>query len=468
MAELSVVLRAADAILPHGRAMVDLGINEAGRIEAIGEPGSLAAHRVVDAAGLIAIPGGVDLHVHINTFFGGTTTRDDFFIGTTAALQGGTTTIAQFAIPRPGETSLEAINRTQAEARPAVVADYAVHGAMVRDLFTESLGQLDLFASAGVGTVKIFSAYTDVIGLSLGQIYQLLRAAATRGITIFVHAETDSLINEAIDEAVGLARLGPVGHAESRPPFAENDALRSISDLARSTGTAVYFVHVSAAQSVVTLAERKAIAGSPLFAETCPHYLFLDASKYEGPDGQRWICSPPIRSAPDRAALWAGLSDGTIDTVSSDHNCFDIAQKDAAAADFRAVPNGLPGIETRLPLMIGAAIDGRLTWSEVVRVTSVRPAQILGCWPRKGALAVGADADIVLIDPAGTTDLGATHMATDFVPFAGLQASGRIASVYRRGELVIADGELRAQRGSGSWIPVEPGTGPREAPGGRA
>ncbi len=468
MAELSVVLRGADAILPYGRATVDLGINTAGRIEAVGEPGSLAGRRIVDVAGLIAIPGGVDLHVHINTFFGGTTTRDDFFGGTAAALHGGTTTVAQFAIPRLGETSLDAINRTQAEARPAVVADYAVHGAMVRDSFEASLGQLQDFASAGVGTVKIFSAYTDVIGLSLGQIHRLLRAAAERGITIFVHAETDSLIHEATDEVVARARLRPVGHAESRPPLAENDALRSISDLARDAGAAVYFVHVSAAESVATLADRKAIPGSPLFAETCPHYLFLDASKYEDPVGQRWICSPPIRSAPDRAALWAGLIDGTIDTISSDHNCFDIAQKDAGAMDFRAVPNGLPGIETRLPLMVGAAIDGRLSWLEVVRASSVRPAQILGCWPRKGALAVGADADVVLIDPVGTTDLGATHMTTDFAPFAGLQASGKIAFVYRRGELVIAEGELRAERGSGSWIPIGPGTGRREAPAGRA
>jgi dihydropyrimidinase len=456
MPELATVLRAADAVLPHGRATVDIGVAADGRIAALAESGTLAGHETVEAAGMIAVPGGIDLHVHINTFFGGTTTRDDFYTGTSAALFGGTTTIAQFAIPRPGETSLEAVERTHAEARPGVVADYVVHGSVVRDTYEPSIAQFETLRATGIGTVKVFSAYTDIIGLTLGQIHRLLRAAAATGTTVFVHAETDSLIREGIEDAVGRAELGPRGHAVSRTTLAESDAVRSISDLARDAEASIYFVHMSTASSVATLAERKA-RGERVHAETCPHYLFLDASIYDRPTGQRWICSPPIRSADDRAALWEGLLDGTIDAVSSDHNCFDTAQKDAGAADFRTVPNGLPGIEDRLPLLIGAAIEGRLDWRRLVSVTAEMPARILGLWPRKGALLVGADADIVLIDPAGRTDLGGGHMAGDFRPFEGTHTRGRIEMVYRRGDRVIAGRELLAGPGSGSWLPIPSG-----------
>jgi dihydropyrimidinase len=456
MPELAAVLRDVDAVLPQGRARVDIGIGRDGRIAALAEAGGLAGGEVVEAGGLMALPGGIDLHVHVNTFFGGTTTRDDFFAGTSAALFGGTTTIAQFAIPRPGETTAQAIERTRAEARPDAVSDYAIHGCVVRDTYEASLAEFGSLRESGVHTVKVFSAYTDVIGLSLGQIHRLMGRAAQVGITTFVHAETASLVQEGIDEAVRSGDLGPHGHAASRTPLAESDAVRSIGDLAADTGAIVYFVHVSSAPSVATLAERRG-RGERLLAETCPHYLFLDTSVYDRPSGGRWICSPPIRSAEHRAALWDGLQTGVIDAVSSDHNCFDSAQKGPSGTDFRVVPNGLPGIEHRLPLLIGAAVNGQLGWARVAQVSAEAPARILGLFPRKGVLAVGADADIVLVDPSGSTDLGAGHMATDFAPYEGMRASGRIERVYRRGQLVVAGGELRAARGSGAWVPVTSG-----------
>jgi dihydropyrimidinase len=452
MSDLVTVLRGADAVLPHGRARVDLGFGPDGRIEALGAAGMLAAPDIVDATGLVALPGAIDLHVHLNTFFGGTTTRDDFFQGTAAALFGGTTTIAQFAIPRAGETTTQALARTHAEARPAVASDYTLHGCVVRETYEPSIGQLASLPGEGVRSVKIFSAYADAIGLSLGQIHRLLGEASASGITVFVHAETDSLIREGIENVVRAGELGPHGHPLSRSPLAESDAIRSISDLALDTGATVYFVHVSSAPSVATLADRRG-RGERILAETCPHYLFLDAAVYDGPHGENWICSPPIRGVEHREALWDGLIAGVLDTVSSDHNCFDTAQKAASRADFRRVPNGLPGIEHRLPLLLGATLEGRLQWSRLAAISAENPARILGLWPRKGAIVVGSDADIVLVDPAGTTDLGPAHMATDYSPYEGMRSAGRIVRVYRRGSLVVADGELRAERGSGRWIP---------------
>ena len=197
---------------------------------------------------------------------------------------------------------------------------------------------------------------------------------------------------------------------------------------------------------MTTLAALRA-TGRQILAETCPHYLFLDESVYGDPGGERWICSPPIRSAEHRMALWGGLRGGVLDTVSSDHNCFDAAQK-RTGGDFRSVPNGLPGIEYRVPLLVDAALDGRLSWERLVEVVAEAPARILGLWPRKGSLSLGADADVVLIDAAGTTTLDAGHMATDFSPYQGRSVAGRIERVYRRGTLVLAGSELLAERGS--------------------
>ena len=456
MPDHDIVIRAVDAVLPHGRAGVDIGIDAEGRIAAIALPGTLAGTTVVGGEGLIALPGGVDLHVHINTFFGGVTTRDDFLTGTAAALFGGTTTVAQFALPRAGETSLDAVVRTKAEAGPMAVGDYAIHGAMVRETFEASLEQLPELRAAGIGTIKVFSAYTDVLGLSLREIQRLLRRAAALDFTLFVHAETDSLIQEGVAAVARAGRLGPDGHAASRSPLAEADAIRSIADLARDAGARVYFVHVSGKPSVAVLREL-AGRGDQVLAETCPHYLVLDEAVYDEPDGGRWICSPPIRSAEHREALWEALADGVLDTVSSDHNCFDRAQKGDPGTDFREVPNGLPGIETRLPLLIGATLDGRLSWDRLAQVSAEAPARILGLWPRKGSLAVGADADIVLVDPAAETVLGVGHMATDFSPYEGRTVGGRIVSVLRRGRRVVLDGELDAAPGSGAWLPITHG-----------
>ena len=301
----------------------------------------------------------------------------------------------------------------------------------------------------------MFSAYLSTIGLSLDEIGRVLRRAAEVGLLVLVHAEDNEMIDAGIAEQVRAGRLGPRGHADSRSSEAEASAIRSISKLAGDAGARVFFVHVSSAAGAEAVRQARE-AGWDVNGETCVQYLFLDDRVYDRSDGELWICSPPIRSRRDQDALWAALSDGTLDLVSTDHNCFDRAQKLTGRGDFRSVPNGLPGVQLRLPILIGAVTAGRLSWEELARLAAEMPARLFGLWPRKGAIAEGADADLVLVDPAGSTDLGTSRMATDYCPLEGLTARGSVSHTWLRGRCIVDAGRFVGERGYG-----RAGAGPR-------
>lgn len=453
-----MVIQGAMVSLPHGEAVVDLGIG-GGAFHAIAAAGVLTAAKVVDASGLRALPGGVDPHVHVDTRFGEWATRDDFRTASVPAAFGGTTTFAEFAIPRGDESAADAVARRRREAEGAAVVDYALHAVVTPGSFEESLRQLEGLAAEGVGSVKVFSTYRSTVGLTLGQIHTVLRECARTGQLVLVHCETDSLIEQGIATEVAAGRLGPRAHATSRTTLAEADAIRSIGDLAADAGARVYFVHVSSAAGAAAVSEQRRL-GRSVLAETCTQYLFLDDSVYDRPGGELWICSPPIRPRRDQEELWHRLDDGTLDVVSTDHNCFDGVQKRAHREDFRRVPNGLPGIECRMPLMASAATLGRLTWARLVELTAAAPARALGLWPRKGAIAVGSDADLVLVDERGRTELDRTHMATDYSAYQELTVPGRITQTWVRGRCLVKDGEDLATPGWGRFLSTT-GSGPR-------
>jgi len=445
---LETVIQGGLVIMPQGPCQADLGIGADGRIHALALPGTLSGKHVVSAEGLIVLPGGVDPHVHINMRFSEIQkTTDDFFTGTLPAALGGTTTLVEFAIPRAGETTLDALERRYSEASGNAVVDYNFHAVVVRDRFGESLGELGQLASHGINSIKLFSAYCDTIGLDLGQIQTAMEHARTAQLLVLVHCETESLIQKGIADCVAAGNLTPHAHLLSRTALAEADAVRSICDLASEAGVPVYIVHVSSADGAAVVRERRQ-RGDRVLAETCTHYLYLDDMVYQQ-DGELWVCSPPIREHAHQEALWRGLQEGIFDLVSTDHNCFNRSQKGARKDDFRLIPNGLPSIEFRTPLLLSAALTGRLDWIRLARFLAEAPARIFGLWPRKGAIAVGADADFLLVDPTSETDLSSGHMATDYSPFMGITARGRILQTWLRGVCIAREGALQVEPGYG-------------------
>lgn len=445
---LETVVRGGLVILPQGPGRVDLGIDEHGTFCAIAAPGELTGKHIVAADGLIVLPGAIDPHVHIATQFGEAKTCDDFYTGTLPAALGGTTTLVEFAIPQPGETTVDALERRYQEASGQAVIDYNFHACIVRESYGESLTELAGLRKQGISTVKVFSAYCDTIGLTQGQIHTVLEACSHAGLLVLVHCETEGLIQEGIARQVSANNLSPYAHAVSRSALAEADAMRSVCDLAADVGAPVYIVHVSSAEGAATIRERR-MRGQQVFAETCTHYLFLDDAVYTRPEGELWVCSPPIRSRNHQAALWQGLWNGTFDLVSTDHNCFNRQQKVAHRQDFRMIPNGLPGVEFRMPLLLSAVHEGRLDWTRLAQLTSEAPARVLGLWPRKGLIGIGSDADFVLVDPESETDLSVGHMATDYSPFAGIRARGRVHQTWLRGTCLVRDGMMQVEPGYG-------------------
>ena len=448
---LDLVIRGGRVVLPDRVADVDVGVAD-GKFAAVGRRGELVASREVDAHDLIVFPGAIDPHVHIATQFGAAMTRDDFETATIPAAFGGTTTICEFAIPRDGETASTAIARRHQEATGRAAIDYAFHAVVTGHRFEDSLAELGSLRADGVGSVKVFSTYLDSVGIPMDKIHSVLSACAREDLLLLVHCETDSLIAAGITGQVAKGDLSPSAHARSRPQLAEVDAIRSVCDMASNLRAPVYIVHISTEAGMATIDDRKK-AGSRVIAETCPQYLFLDESVYDRQDGELWVCSPPIRPSGDVAGLWTALSSGTVDIIGSDHNCFDRAQKSAGRLDFRTIPNGLPGIEFRLPLAVDSVLGGRLNWLQAAKLSAENAARALRIWPKKGAIAVGADADFVLIDAALKTDLGASHMATDYSPFAGLTTRGAVSQTWLRGTCVVRDGEFMAP-GGGSYLGV--------------
>lgn len=374
---------------------------------------------------------------------------------TSAAVWGGTTTVVDFAIPRPGQRPLDAVQERQAAAA-AGVCDAALHGCAVS--WDDTMpAQLRAMAALGVRTIKLFTTYRDVVMADPGTIAQVMVALKEHGGLAYVHAEDNVLIERAQHQAEQSQRLDAAGHPQTRPEAAELAAVRMVLDCAQRAGAPVYFVHQStpeAIDAVRTARDRGVLA----YTETCPHYLALNAGRYTGPHPERYVCCPPLRAAATVQAVVRRALDGQVDTIGSDHCCYDTTQKLADRHDVRIMPNGMPGVETRMAVVYTELVQRRgLALQRFVALTSTNPARLNGIHPRKGVIAPGADADLVLLDPHTPRTVHAQnlHTATDYSPYEDQTLTGWPHTVLVAGRVVIDNGETTGVTGTGRALPAD-------------
>ncbi|GAA2454524.1 dihydropyrimidinase [Agromyces soli] len=438
---------------------------EDGVVVAVVAPGGAgpawAGAERIDAAGLLVLPGGVDVHTHLDAVFRGTVrTADDFETGTAAAVAGGTTTIVDFCRPEAGEPLAAALagwRERAAAQRPW--ADYGAHVILVQP-DAAALDELDALPGLGVSSIKMYMAYPGRMMSDDGAILRAMQRAAELGLLVLVHAENGHAIDVLVDEALAAGHVEPEWHGRTRPPLTEAEAVHRAATLARMAGARLYVVHVSSAAALAEV-ERARSAGAAVHAETCSHYLVLDESMLEGRPRELaagLVCSPPARSASDRERLWQALADGGLEVLSSDHCPFALHGQKIVDEDFTHIMNGLPGVEQRLLIAYQGVAEGRYPLERMVEAVSARPAELAGLAPRKGAIRAGADADLVLLDPAARTVFSARthHSAADYLPYEGMAVAGAVRRVLLRGRTVVADGELVSDGRSGRYLPRTP------------
>lgn len=436
---------------------------EGGAIREVRAGGRIAAegHTVVDATGLLVLPGGVDAHTHLDMPFGGTYSSDDFETGTQAAAIGGTTTIVDFAIQARGTKMRAALDKWWGKAEAKACIDYGLH-MIVTDLGElgggAGLEDMDAMVREGVASFKLFMAYPGVLMVDDATIFRVLRRTAKNGALVCMHAENGSVIDVLVQEALAEGKRAPVYHALTRPTIAEAEAVQRAIAMAEMAGAPVYIVHLSSEDALNQVREARD-RGLPAFAETCPQYLLLsieDQMPGKSFEDAKYVFSPPLREKKNQQKLWDGLKDDHLQVVSTDHCPFCFAdQKALGRDDFTKIPNGGPGIENRMQLIYHHGVNaGRLSLNRFVEITSTAPARIFGMYPRKGTIAPGSDADIVLWDPQADHTISAAthHMRVDYSMFEGFRVRGNARKVYSRGELVVDGGEFVGRVGRGRYL----------------
>jgi dihydropyrimidinase len=430
------------------------------KIVSIGSALPLPADRTIDASGKYVLPGGIDVHTHLDMPFGGSTSADDFESGTIAAAFGGTTSIVDFAIQYKGQTLRQAWENWMKKAEGKAAIDYGFH-LIITDLPDSVEKEMDAMVAEGVTSFKLFMAYRGVLMLDDGSIFRAFLRTAGNGGTICMHAENGDVIDVLVRRALAEGHTAPKWHALTRPPRAEAEATYRAICLSEMAGVPLYVVHLSAAEALeqITLARDR---GLPAYAETCPQYLFLSYANYEEPgfEGAKYVMSPPLRAKGNEEALWRGLAGNDLQAISTDHCPFCMKeQKELGKNDFSKIPNGAPGIETRMALVHdGGVRAGRISLNRFVELTSTAPAKIFGLFPKKGTIAPGSDADVVVFDPNRKHVLSAKtlHMKVDYNPYEGREVVGAADVVLSRGRVIIENGRFVGKAGAGSFLKRKP------------
>jgi dihydropyrimidinase len=438
--------------------MADIFI-EKETVTLIGKNLEVEADETIDASGKYLFPGGLDPHTHLDMPFGGTTSADDFETGTLAAAHGGTTTLIDFAIQTKGQSTLEALDTWHAKADGKTAIDYGFH-MIITDLEDNRVHEMKMLADAGVTSYKLFMAYPGVLYVDDGTIYRAMRQAGENGTVVCMHAENGIVIDEIVKQAVADGKTAPKYHAITRPTRMEAEGVHRAISIAEVAQVPIYIVHLSSSDALeqVMLARNR---GVHAFAETCPQYLFLDDSYYDQEEfeGAKYVMTPALREKWNQDELWKGLKFGDLQSIATDHCPFCFKdQKILGIDDFSKIPNGAPGVENRMSLVYNGGVNaGRISLNKFVELTSTAAAKTFGLFPKKGTIAVGSDADIVIFDPNRKETISINnacthHMRVDYNAYEGFEVTGFTETVLSRGKVIIKDCDYVGQKGDGQFL----------------
>lgn len=450
---MKTLFKGGTIINAGGRQRADILI-DGERIEAIGQNLQCKDAQTVDVSGKLLFPGFIDAHTHFDLDVCNTTTADDFYTGGRSALRGGTTMVIDFACPNKGETLQYGLDLWHKKAEGKTACDYGFH--MTIDDWNEGIiAELPRMFDQGISSFKMYMTYPAMM-IGDEDMFKALRKMKELGGIAGVHCENAGVIDALIKEKKEAGELSPASHPLCRPSILEAEAVSRLLKMAAVADVPVVIVHLSSEDGLKEVQAARA-RGQKVYVETCPHYLLLEDSLYSKPDfeGAKYVCAPPLRKKQDNEALWKAIREGEIQTVSTDHCSFTLAQKDAGRDDFTKIPGGMPGVETRGVLLYTFGVaEGRITAEKMAEVLSEAPAKLYGAYPRKGHIAVGADADIVVYDPETDGLITAKDQVAnvDYAPYEGVKTAGHIAQVWLRGQLCVEEGKLLLDP-CGQYIP---------------
>jgi dihydropyrimidinase len=454
---MRILIQGGTVLSPSGASRADVLVEDE-RITAVTAPGLFGADavdEVLDAKGKYVMPGGIDAHTHMEMPFGGSSSSDTFSTGTTAAAWGGTTTIIDFAVQAKGTSLLSTLDKWHEKAEGNCAIDYGFH-MIVSDVNDTTLKEMETCIGSGVTSFKMFMAYPGVFYSTDGEILRAMRKANETGSTIMMHAENGIAIDELAARALADGKGEPVQHGLTRPPELEGEATARAITLAKVTGSPLYIVHLSAAQALAAVAQARD-DGQNVFAETCPQYLYLSIEDMAKPgfEGAKYVASPPLREKSHQRDMWRGLRTNDLSVVSTDHCPFCFKdQKELGRGDFTKIPNGMPGVEHRMDLLHQGVVAGEISLARWVEACSTTPARMFGLYPRKGILAPGSDADIVIYDPAAKQTLSAQthHMNVDYSAYEGFELTGKVDTVLSRGRVVVSPSGFSGSTSHGHFL----------------
>ncbi|GMV16458.1 MAG: dihydropyrimidinase [Polyangiaceae bacterium] len=453
---MSILIKGGRVVTSADDYVADVFI-EGEKVHTIGKDLAVKADEVIDAKGKLVIPGGIDPHTHLDMPFGGTTSADDFESGTIAAAFGGTTCLVDFAIQSKGESTLKGLDAWHAKAEGKATVDYGFH-MIVTDMPDERLPEMQRLADAGVTSYKLFMAYPGVLYVDDGTLYRTFRQAGENKTRICMHAENGIVIDEIIKAAVKDGKLEPKYHSLTRPTRMEAEGVHRAIAIAEVADVPLHIVHLSCADALEQVKLGR-MRGVDVQAETCPQYLFLDYSYYEKPnfEGAKWVMTPALREKWNQDVLWQGLRMGHLALVATDHCpfCFK-GQKELGRESFTKIPNGAPGVENRMTLLYQGVLKGHYDLNRFVEISSTAAARTFGMFPKKGTVAVGSDADIVVFDPGRKVTISANdpethHMKVDYSAYEGFEVQGYPDTVLSRGRVIVEKGKQRT-RGGGRFV----------------